>query len=64
MPCQEKEKGLMPSQKLKSRGVTKDRFDRRVRAIKRSGSAVNAYAVAESSLQRETAKKRSMKGRR
>ena len=54
----------MPSRKLKARGVSKERFDRRVRAIKRSGSATNAFAVAEAALQRETAKKRSAKGRR
>lgn len=54
----------MPSDKLKARGVTKERFDRRVRAIRRSGGAANAYAVAESALQRETAKKRNAKGRR
>lgn len=61
----------MPSKRLAAKGVTREAFDRRVKAIKRSGSAENAYAVANAAFNREKGlkplrktKKRQMRGRR
>jgi hypothetical protein len=48
----------MPSKKLKAAGVGKNKFDRTVAAIKRSGSSANPYAVAESTLQKRYLKRR------
>ena len=54
----------MPSKKLQRAGVSGERFDRRVRAIKRSGSAMNPYAVATASFNREIGSKRKVKSKR
>ena len=61
----------MPSKRLAKAGVSRKAFDRRVEAIKRSGGAENAYAVATSQFNREKGlkplrknKKRAMKSRR
>lgn len=61
----------MPSERLARAGLSKERFDRRVEGIKRSGSSVNPYAVATAAFNREyglkakrKTKKREMRSRR
>lgn len=61
----------MPSKRLAKAGLSREAFDRRVKAIKRSGGAENAYAAATAAFNREKGlkplrktKKREMRGKR